>query len=228
MHESIRDAIWRIEEIEAERIDLEIAITSEVQALTPTLSAEGRRTLAGILYWQGQCLSIDFVTKALGVRPVDLRKIVGFFGFEATCVDCHCRLSFPVKSRTELKEAQGKRYSCGECDGARARKAEEERRRQAEATALAEGQRRAQEARLEELRTMPYDEYLLTLEWRTRRRARIEEAGGLCQVCNGNVKLNVHHRTYARRGCEPAGDLLVLCNICHAIFHESGRIAKHG
>lgn len=75
-------------------------------------------------------------------------------------------------------------------------------------------------SREEQLKTMPYDEYLQTPEWEDRRKIAIEKAGGRCQLCNRNGKLHVHHRTYENRGSERDGDLIVLCAGCHAKFHD--------
>jgi replicative DNA helicase len=75
------------------------------------------------------------------------------------------------------------------------------------------------EQRITELKTMPYEEYLQTPEWTERRALMIERAGNRCQVCNSGEDLNVHHRTYERRGNEGPGDLTVLCQPCHALFH---------
>lgn len=76
--------------------------------------------------------------------------------------------------------------------------------------------------RQQELRTMPYAEYLLTPEWQETRRAALKRAGFACQVCNTGERLHVHHRTYERRGAELARDLIVLCGPCHALYHGKG------
>lgn len=82
--------------------------------------------------------------------------------------------------------------------------------------------------RLHELKTMPYAEYLRTPEWQERRKARLKAAWYACQVCNArNTMLNVHHRTYERRGEEYARDLIVLCENCHHMFHRNGSLAPH-
>ncbi len=81
------------------------------------------------------------------------------------------------------------------------------------------------EQRTTELKTMPYEEYLQTPEWMERRALMIERAGNRCQVCNSGEDLNVHHRTYERRGNEDPGDLTVLCQQCHAWFHR--RMTEH-
>lgn len=69
------------------------------------------------------------------------------------------------------------------------------------------------------LRAMPYEEYLQTAHWRSIRDAALERAEGRCQICNGDTNLDVHHRTYERRGSERNADVVVLCRQCHALFH---------
>jgi 5-methylcytosine-specific restriction endonuclease McrA len=44
-------------------------------------------------------------------------------------------------------------------------------------------------------------------------------------VCNEEASkgkpLDVHHRTYERRGAEKAEDVIVLCRRCHELFHTT-------
>lgn len=77
-----------------------------------------------------------------------------------------------------------------------------------------------------ELHTMPYDEYLETDHWRHTRNAALAAASYACQVCNDSRGLDVHHRTYERRGCESLADLTVLCGACHELFHKHGRVQR--
>jgi len=72
---------------------------------------------------------------------------------------------------------------------------------------------------LELLRTMPYDEYLQTPEWQEKRKEALRRADYRCQLCNSDESLDVHHRTYERRGYELASDLIALCRDCHKTFH---------
>jgi hypothetical protein len=72
---------------------------------------------------------------------------------------------------------------------------------------------------------MPYRQYLATDWWQLVRAGALNAAGGACQVCNATETLDVHHRTYERRGMERAEDLIVLCRDCHTIFHENGKLA---
>lgn len=76
------------------------------------------------------------------------------------------------------------------------------------------------EKRVIQLRSMPYDEYLRTPEWAVMREQALERDGRRCRACNSETKLNVHHRTYARRGCEDLNDLTTLCQRCHEHFHK--------
>ena len=81
--------------------------------------------------------------------------------------------------------------------------------------------RKTADARLSALRAMPYEKYLLTPEWKERRKSAIDWARNACQLCNSKTKpLHVHHRTYDRLGAELPADLVVLCADCHAKFHE--------
>jgi len=69
---------------------------------------------------------------------------------------------------------------------------------------------------------MRYDLYLQTAEWKTLRRLKMESASHRCQVCNTDAgPLEVHHRTYERRGRERLDDLTVLCRRCHQSHHDA-------
>lgn len=77
-----------------------------------------------------------------------------------------------------------------------------------------------QRERIHQLRAMPYKEYLLSEHWLETRNRKLKQARFQCQLCNAPWPLQVHHRTYERRGCEDMGDLTVLCRPCHAKFHD--------
>ncbi len=82
------------------------------------------------------------------------------------------------------------------------------------------------DARIQELRAMPYGDYLQTPEWQETRRLALLRATFRCQTCNKSKELNVHHRTYERLGRERQGDIIVLCDGCHELFHKNGKLAK--
>lgn len=77
------------------------------------------------------------------------------------------------------------------------------------------------EARLGELKRMRYAAYLRTPEWADTRRIAVDHAGRRCQLCNKPGRLDVHHRTYERRGNEWLTDLIALCRSCHTNFHTN-------
>ena len=177
------------------------------------------------LYWEYE----DLVPSTmLGQYHLIREIVVERCPWTYPCPDCG--RDMPITSRTKLRELQSAMnqpkkqwllgtFRCSACDQARSVAREEEYRRDAE----------QYQRRLRELRTMPYKDYLLTPEWQERRRARLKAARYRCQVCNTkNERLNVHHRTYERRGAEYARDLIVLCEGCHYLFHRNGSLAPHG
>ena len=73
---------------------------------------------------------------------------------------------------------------------------------------------------IEDLKTMPYKEYLETDHWKKTRKRALHRAKYKCQLCGSKENLNVHHNTYENRGQEKDEDLIVLCQECHAKFHD--------
>lgn len=71
-----------------------------------------------------------------------------------------------------------------------------------------------------------YDEYLKSDHWKQIRKATLREAGYKCAVCNGTKKLQVHHKSYDRLGCEADDDLVVLCGECHLLLHTERQVEK--
>ncbi len=79
---------------------------------------------------------------------------------------------------------------------------------------------------IRQLRECSYPQYLQHEIWKRRRLMAIHRAGSRCQVCNGPGPLEVHHRTYANRGCEAPMDLTVLCVPCHDLFEQERGITR--
>src|SRR5947208_17131207 len=70
-------------------------------------------------------------------------------------------------------------------------------------------------ARVQELRAMPYGDYLKTPEWLATQRRILERDIYQCQGCHGkNILLVVHHYTLERLGSERDDDLVTLCEGC--------------
>jgi 5-methylcytosine-specific restriction endonuclease McrA len=146
----------------------------------------------------------------------------------ATCTVCGLACKF--KNRTEVnyflsdqnrayrKTSPNRGIVCFDCKAKRsdARAAEDRERYEKRI------------ARQNELRRMPYADYLQTPEWRETRQGALKRAGFKCQTCAAGGQMHVHHRTYARRGCEHNSDLIVLCAGCHQLFHDNGKLAENG
>lgn len=75
-------------------------------------------------------------------------------------------------------------------------------------------------ARLAELKSMDYKTYLKTDEWQRKRLDALERARDVCEKCGSADNLQVHHKTYERRGEELPEDLIVLCTKCHRAEHK--------
>ena len=82
------------------------------------------------------------------------------------------------------------------------------------------------EARLVELRAMPYHASITSPEWNRRRQVALSIAEYRCQLCNSPDELTVHHRSYENLGEEKYADLIVLCWPCHRLFHEHRRLVR--
>lgn len=91
-----------------------------------------------------------------------------------------------------------------------------------------EAEHAARRARRQELKTMPYRDFLQTEEWQSTRKEALRRARYSCQTCSAKGILHVHHRTYVRRGAELNSDLIVLCGDCHSLFHNNGKLAEGG
>lgn len=81
-------------------------------------------------------------------------------------------------------------------------------------------------ARLAELRSLSYSDYLHTPEWNSKRIQVFMRDGRRCRVCNSGVGINAHHRSYEQLGNEPLGDLITLCKACHSLFHKHSHIVR--
>lgn len=68
--------------------------------------------------------------------------------------------------------------------------------------------------------SVDYATYIGSEEWQIVRRWALERAEGACQVCMSRDSLEVHHRSYERLGREAPADLIVLCEVCHGLFHQ--------
>jgi hypothetical protein len=66
-----------------------------------------------------------------------------------------------------------------------------------------------------------YKSYLLSDEWREKRRLIINRCGSVCEGCGLREAEEVHHITYDHIYNEFLFQLLGLCSLCHRKWHET-------
>jgi hypothetical protein len=181
------------------------------------MSAEGEEQIrrASQLYWNVPEVPVSVISLVLLGLPNASGKLVALIGPGKATIPCaSCGAEMPATSRTAIADSKrGGRFihkRCRACENAG----------QASIAANWAAEERVRIERIAALRTMPYRDYLLTEEWLETRNRKLRQARYRCQLCNTNGLLNVHHRTYERRGCEDMADLTVLCRPCHAKHHD--------
>jgi HNH endonuclease len=172
-----------------------------------------RHLFLNTLYWS-TAVPVSDLAQAFGMTENALRQQVSPKRLERLHRICGHVLIIEVHSRSGLHDAS--RPSSGYCtpcldQGRMQWKREREQR----------------EATIRALRSMPYSEYLQTEHWKTLRAGMLRRAQYKCQVCYRSGALQVHHRTYERRGDEDWSDLIVLCGDCHSTFHQQGKLAAN-
>jgi 5-methylcytosine-specific restriction endonuclease McrA len=65
-----------------------------------------------------------------------------------------------------------------------------------------------------------YEAYLQTAHWRSVKQRFWRGRKRECEVCGGTHKVQIHHRSYARKWREELADLVALCESCHAETHK--------
>lgn len=188
-----------------------------------------KNTAAADLYWNTETAMKDLVARfAPGTSLAKFSKIAGPAVIALHCADCgqayvassradaDSTIKFDSEARRRHRVAQYHR--CDKCN-----RTFRDKKFCDEVQAA-----REKRAREEELRWMPYREYLGTDEWSERRKKVIRRAEFKCQVCAAGGRLHVHHRTYIRRGVERIEDMIALCADCHEIFHRNGKLSEGG
>ncbi len=202
-----------------------------------------RKTIAH-LYWFENYVTIESISETFGIESDQVRIIAYKEYPDIRCAQCSDPLIRPDHRRpvrsllcksclsinrtsTNQQEVEQRlvkaRYTKTKRDEQQKEREVQYQRGKEDKQAQVEKKR----ARIQELRAMPYRDYLLTPDWQKKRLYALKRAGGRCQVCNHlNKRLDVHHRTYERLGDEHYTDLLVLCHSCHGTFHKNGKLAK--
>lgn len=75
---------------------------------------------------------------------------------------------------------------------------------------------------IEQIRRMPYKEFLKTPYWKIISEFQKYESDYCCVICGSKTNLNVHHTTYKNHGNEALNleDLITVCRDCHRKIHN--------
>lgn len=219
--EQIEAAQWALSDAENEVRLRKEALHNMAESIADHVGSEQELlAVAHWLYWFMPEVNARSLAAATGAPTLH----AFLQGLPQLLVDLECSscgLKIAVKSRTDAltkatHASTGSPVRCDRCWHVELRFREDELR----------SARMAQEQRLALLRALPYAEYLRTPEWLARRRQAVQRARFRCNVCNSGGRLDVHHRTYERRGDERPSDLVVLCHDCHEMFHREGKLAR--
>jgi 5-methylcytosine-specific restriction endonuclease McrA len=206
------ESVARMEEAQQRVKETRARLGQAVVQATAGLPSEERMRVATWAYWNTEA-PVPELCEASGLGQKFLSRV----GPAPSGVDCQsCGVPLYATSRSARqaivlapkRRAEWVRH-CSACL---------ERRHQAKTAELAE-QDALLRATIERLSEMPYRDYLQTQHWQDTRRSKLRSSGYRCQLCNQGGTLDVHHRTYERRGCEEMADLIVLCRPCHSKFH---------
>lgn len=226
--EAIRQAHESIIRYEAEIQGLKEKIKQEKETMNEvsrcviqkiSSSPEIADIVVAYLYWGFPGVQRD----AIDQRGMALRQDIMPISFpvEDTCSECQTEyiITHKFKTRSDAQMQigiikrdikRGRKFICTEC----------REKLHAQRAAERDEENRAKQERLAKLKTMPYQDYLQTPEWADTRRRALGRARFKCELCHSGSRLQVHHKTYERRGEEDNKDLIVLCRDCHAKFHD--------
>jgi 5-methylcytosine-specific restriction endonuclease McrA len=186
------------------------------------LTQEERLEIAQYLYWLDVKIPKEEIAfNLLGITGIEFSKLLNASFTDIKCKVCLEPIVFKSKNAyKEFIDNSEKSYG-GECKVCLERRLEISRR---ECDKQIKERQIQYQITLNKLKALPYPEYLQTPHWLKLRDEHLKRSKYRCQICNKNGKLNVHHRTYERRGEEDVKDLVTLCEDCHTIFHNQGKI----
>jgi hypothetical protein len=197
-------------------------VAAAVYRLGQATPRGARREVVNDLYWNYLDLKTNVLAEAFEYNPGKLTHGIIDPYYDASLSCPTCGVPHKITSRTKLKDLRSMNldhqypagWKAGDCVDC-------QRRVQRQSIANYQAERTAREERVRELQLMPYREYLQSPEWQATRKWHLKYARFRCQLCNdAQTVLDVHHRTYERRGHEHHKDLIVLCRECHSKFHD--------
>ena len=169
-------------------------------------------------YWYTD-LAVGIVSQIIDNKyDKPLTKIINHMQ-TVPCKECGKLYERHFSSRQEYKRvvSYNTYFTCDECEKKRLNLQEEDE-------LLIKQERLDKEKvlnqQIEDLKNIPYKEYLKTDHWKEVRNKALYRAKYKCQLCSSKENLNVHHNTYENRGQEKDQDLVVLCQKCHGKFHD--------
>lgn len=219
---AIRRLIKEQSELEQQIKDTKV----QIQAFASDLlvrTAGDLTQVATYLYWEIPEIHVETIGKPFGTRRYATSRYITPLNI-GNCSVCGNPIIFKNRADLESRVERTDKIICHGCDFSERNKESRlyyEIKAKSQEEIDAENKRRAR--RWNELSTMPYNEYLLTPEWQEKRAYMLKRARYRCQLCNESKPLNVHHRTYERRGHEDYADLIVLCGDCHKLYHFHGQ-----
>jgi hypothetical protein len=70
-------------------------------------------------------------------------------------------------------------------------------------------------------RKQRYNQYIHSSHWKTLRRERTLKCGGCCESCGSKSNIEGHHINYRNLTDCTVDDIVMLCEVCHVIFHQA-------
>jgi predicted HNH restriction endonuclease len=104
-------------------------------------------------------------------------------------------------------------------------KAKEKKRKEKGRLSQLKGKKKAAKKRVAKAKQSPswrhkYVAYIKSPQWKEKRLRALKTWGNVCQMCDSNDRIEVHHKTYDRLGKELMTDLMIVCHSCHEKIHE--------
>lgn len=219
------EIIDQIDSIIADIQDMKNAIPklktklNDIALKISSIPYETRLEVASYLYWMYPEIHTKTIAQATIGEP-NVHKLLKAISPVTASITCNnCGQEITITSRAKLSDTiiWRKHILCEDC----------KEKENSERIAASEAYDKQKENRFYQLKTMPYNEYLQTPEWQERKKRHLKTAGFSCQVCNGSGDtIDVHHRTYERRGEEYFKDLIALCRGCHELYHRENKLPK--
>lgn len=143
---------------------------------------------------------------------------------DTTCLGCGTRLR--AGARAQRWNGKWMHPRCAEIASGRRSHAERQAKRRGVKAPKLKTVKSEKTIRQAPLSARDYKRYMASNHWANRKRVYYSAHPKRCVVCDGNVKIHLHHMTYERLGCELDEDLVALCELHHAGAHEHHQIYK--